>query len=679
MKIIKFAVLFFILIFFSAVLFKSGGNFETSLVKTILPSKIENAADADTVHKLAALSEKSSSIIKTAFSDDDIKDKFLEQINHEVFEINNISVSPFLAEYKKHPANFLSKEDKELLKNKQYDDVYNNALNQLYNPLSFQFADFEKEPYFLLNNFIMSNNIEKRKSGRYKTAELRIKTEKGLPQKAVNKEIEKLINLQSEFQKTGSEVYLAGAPVHSFYTAGNAENAVNFILVLSLLLICSITYFYFKSLKILIPVILSIAFGILSGFCAVKLIFHDIQLMSLVFASSLAGLGIDYSYHYFFTENRNKTFIKNLTFSMLTTIIPFLIFYLTGIELLKQTAVFSVFGLLGVYFFVIAFYPCFNIPNPRKHIKQNSKLCALMLLLITGAAIAGYFKFNFDDSLSALYKPSKQLIEAEKIYENAAGFKNAHIITVNGNSLEEILEKEEEITAGLNNYISLSRFFPSIKMQKENFTLIKELYKNNLYKFKGILSDAQINALKNQEFESAETLRLKEFFLDDNTSVIYAFDTAVQGSINIQMSLEHYLEYFRNRILNLMPYMFSGVFALLISIYGIKRGIKIFIPSSLGMAASAGLSLLFSGALNLFGIIALFLVLGFTIDYAVFKSENTAGAEDAVFVSSITTAFSFFLMSLTSFKLLSSIAFVLFTGIIVSYFAGCIIFRKRET
>jgi len=364
---------------------------------------------------------------------------------------------------------------------------------------------------------------------------------------------------------------------------------------------------------------------------------------------------------------------------MLTTIIPFLIFYLTEIELLKQTAVFSVFGLLGVYFFVLVFYPCFNIPKPKKHIKQNYKLCALLLLLIAPAAAAGYFKFNFDDSLSALYKPSKQLIEAEKIYENAAGFKHADIITVNGNSLEEILEKEEKITAGLNNYISFSRFFPSIKMQKENFTLIKELYKNNLDKFKGILSGVQINALQNQEFESAEAVRLKEFFLDDNTSIIYAFDTAGKGSINIQLSLEHYLEYFRNRILNLMPYMFSGVFVLLIFIFGIKRGIKIFIPSFSGMAASAGLSLLISGALNLFSIIALFLVLGFTIDYAVFKSENSERAEDAVFVSSITTAFSFFLMSLTSFKLLSSIAIVLFTGIIVSYLAGCIIFRKEET
>ena len=72
------------------------------------------------------------------------------------------------------------------------------------------------------------------------------------------------------------------------------------------------------------------------------------------------------------------------------------------------------------------------------------------------------------------------------------------------------------------------------------------------------------------------------------------------------------------------------------------------------------------------------MVLGFTIDYSIFRTNSHKQTEDAVFVSCITTAFSFLLLSLTGFKLISSITFMLFMGIISSYITGYLIFNKDK-
>lgn len=120
------------------------------------------------------------------------------------------------------------------------------------------------------------------------------------------------------------------------------------------------------------------------------------------------------------------------------------------------------------------------------------------------------------------------------------------------------------------------------------------------------------------------------------------------------------------------------IFGFLSVIYGFKQGTKLALPPLFGTVCAFGMSLLVFGELNLFSIIALFLVLGFTIDYSIFRANAQGQTEDAVFVSCITTAFSFLMLSITGFKLISSITFMLFTGIVSAYLCGYLIFNKDK-
>ena len=684
MKKIKVIILFFIIICFCLILFFKDVNFETNLVKTILPSNLNNLTD------IIDITDKSSSIIKAVFEGGEKqKENFIKQLDFEVFELNQIDFSKYLNAYTKSSSNFLSDRDKLLLENKRYEDIYNNALNELYNPLSVQILPFEKDPYFLLQNFLFSNKIQKDKDNDLISIEFGIKNRQGLSPDIINKEIKKLVNIQKKLSNSKEKIYLSGVPVHSYYTSRNTVISINIISFLSLLLILIITYFYFKDMKIVFPVILSISLGLLAGICAVKLCFSNFQVVTMVFSGAVIGLGIDYSFHYLFHLKRDKIFIKKLTFSLASTIIPFLFFYLTGIELLKQIAVFSAAGLTAIYFFVIFYYPLFDFPLPVKHIKINNKTIKLIFALIAVFAFMGVLKLNFNDSLSAFYIPSKKLLMAEKMYNQTAGTGNssAQIISITGKNTEEILQKEEKTAVKLKEenieYAAISKFFPSEKKQIENFNLIKKLYKKNLKEYNNILSAKQIKKLRNEKFNVLKAPYINEFMLNENNSLMFVFsekklEISNDGVkvINIRQNIENYLKNYRYKILKIFPYMMFALFILLCLFFGIKNGSKIFLPSFVGMFMSVGLTSFITGELNLFTLISLFLVLGFTIDYSVFNSEAGEKIEDSVLISCITTAFSFLLLSFTSFKLISSIALVLFFGIIVSYLYSTIIFKK---
>jgi predicted exporter len=416
----------------------------------------------------------------------------------------------------------------------------------------------------------------------------------------------------------------------------------------------------------------------------------------MVFSTTLIGIGIDYSYHYFFAEEHNKKFIKNLTCSLITSIIPFVLLYLTEIELLEQISVFTVFGLIAIYLVVLLVYPCFILDGPKINITPKLKIYKALLLVLVLAGLSGYSFFHFNDSLSSMYTPDKKLRKAEYLYGDVSGVINikTKLISVEGKNLDDIIQKEEKITEDLYKkdipYIALSSFIPSAQRQKENFNLVKELYETNLNKYSDILSKSQIKELKNLTFtpvvfDIKDYNFLSEYSLDDTSSDIIAVtdkDIEVKGDgisiINFKKDVEQYIKSYRNILLKTIPCVILALFILLSIFCGYKNAVKVLIPSVTGIICSVGITCLITGEMNLFGLISAFMVLGFTMDYSIFRLNKEIHTENAILVSGITTMFSFLLLSFCGFKLLSSISLILFFGILVSYLTGYFVFSKTN-
>lgn len=695
---IRIVLLLFIIFILSFLVFNKKGNVELSLIKTLLPTSIENRDDIISISNLTA------SNIKVVFESnkyekiDEIKDKFLSLIDLNYYEVKNPDFSNLVNAYMKAPSNFLSEDDYNLLENKKYNEMYQKSINSLYNPTFLKISDFDKDPYFLFDDFIYSNkkpdSAEFRNEKYYDTILLKIKNNEGLSPKLANFQISKLVKFQKELSLDNSKIYLAGAPVHSYYASRKSIFAINFICILSIILISYLTHKYFRNLKLLILIALSISFGMLAGYTFTRLYFNDFQIITMVFSSCLIGIGIDYSYHYFYSKE-DKNFIKNLTLSLFTTIIPFLLLYFTKIELLEQISIFTIFGLVGIYLIVLFIYPCFDFQTIKREVNLPSLKFKYIFISLAILSLIGILRFNFNDDINSLYTPSGKLKEAEILYDEIAGFnnKNTQIITIDGYNFDEIIKKEEKITNELIkrniNYASLSKFLPSAENQKKNFTLVKELYKNNLDNFSNILSDEQINILKNTKFAPVyfnidNFPYLKDFILDKNKSIIFVFDDLKLDFlnnnvkiINFRADIKNCIKTYREKVLFLLPVVIFILGIFLTSLYGFKKMCKILAPPFLGAILALFLTSSVLGEVNLFSIISIFLILGFTMDYSIFRISGKNNIESPIFISFLTTSFSFLLLSFSGFKLLSSISLMLFFGILISYLVGYFLFLNR--
>ncbi|MBR6163178.1 hypothetical protein IKQ26_04750 [bacterium] len=682
---IKFAkiliVALLMLIFVFGIIFNKN-QVQYNLVKAILPSSISETSN------ITALSDITSKTIHVIFEDEDednleeIKDNFASEIDTADFEITEYSPEKLLEYYLSQSSNFISPNTRELLKDKDYEIVHHQALERLYNPGGFQIAGVDKDPYSFLSDFVLSNNRDKKSTidnKNYDILDLKLRQN--------TDRVKDLILLRKNFEGEGTKIYLTGTPVHTYYTSTSANLTVNVICALITLLIVGLTWVYFKNLKILLFIGLSIIFGFLGGFFVAKATFLNFHIITVLFGVTLIGIGVDYSIHYLFSAERDKNFYKNLTLSMLSTALAFSLLFFLKIEVMSQIALFTISGLICVYLFILLIYPCVDFPPPQKtfntDLAKKFKISVLTIcLVVTGF---GVFHHHFDDNLSALYTPKKELKEGEALYlklTNPNDLK-ARFLTVKGDNLEDILTKEEEISGifdnNMVNYLSLSKFLPSEKRQRENFELVKSLYNNDLSSFGDILTSGQISALKNQEFNFKEfnlneAPYLKNFVLKDNTSFMmyyssdkislnkdFALETDIQGDVS------DYLKHYRVKLLKLLPAVYFLLFVLFFAFYEKKRAVKMFLPILLSSLFTISLLSLFF-ELNLFHLLALLLVLGFTVDYSLFSSQKSENTKNAILLAGITTSASFLLLSFSGFALLSSLSLTLFIGILSSYF-----------
>lgn len=630
-------------------------------------------------------------------------DKFLKKIDKTSFQVKDFNFVKILSTLQKYNNNLLSVTTTKKLENKQYDEVISEAYNRLLDPFGIMVLPLNQDPFMLFQDYLQSlgndttDSIEH--NGKYyRILSLEVNDKIALSPDVVNNKIKDLTNLQSKISNKDVQIYLTGTPIHSYYASSRSMLEINIICLLSSIFILAICYFYFHNLKILIPISISLGCGILAGYLICAMLFPSIHVLTFVFSTTLIGICIDYSLHYFIERDLNKIF-KSLTVSMLTTVSAFAILLFSGVELLKQIAVFTMTGLFMVYSMVVLFYPLLKFKITPEEI--NFKLSPTVKRIITGIiiliSISGIFCLKFNDDIRNLYVPSKKLMDAEKLFSTiTGGNKKITFAIINGKNMQDILEKEEVITRALlqeqpkQEYQAISKFIPSIKQQKKNFNLRKDLYKNKLYSYAQFLSTKEKQQLlntnqPNKYLEYKELPDLSEFLPNKNTSLMILYDiknpqiiTKNGGQyIDVTKSITNKIKHCRINCIRILLPIFTILFIILSCIYKPKTALKITIPSVISAIFSISLVSLTGQEINLFHILAIFLIVGFGLDYSVFRASGIKSSSDAVLLSCLTSIFSFLLLAFTSFKLISSLGFILSAGLSVSYLSS-LLFEYKE-
>lgn len=665
----------------------------------ILNAVFSNDSGDKTIVKLSG--RYSSKINVIAESDDADKssqaiEKFYEMTNKSVFKQKELNVNKMLDNYKKYQYNLLSSKNIKRLENNYYEAVTAESLENLYNPLGIMLLPLDDDPFMLFTDYIKSlssgtgdyssiNYNDKY----YSIITIEINPDLALSPTKINGEIKKLTQQQNKLSVDGVKIYLTGTPIHSYYASSRSMLEINLICILSVIFLLGLFKYYFSDLRLLIPTLTSIGLGMLLGYIVCTLIFPSIHVLTFVFSTTLIGICIDYSLHYFIEKDLSKIF-KSLTVSMLTTVSAFAVLLFSGVELLKQIAVFTMTGLFSVYLMVVLFYPLLKIDTKQRTIgfSLSEKTKKILLYSVAAVAFCGLFFIQFNDDIKDMYVPSKKLAGAEKLYKEVTD--NNSKITfaiVRGNNLQDILEKEEALIKEVNftKIQALSKYLPSHKQQAKNRELRKNLYNHSLKNYAAFLSSEQVNKLLTEEYpadylDMDKNSIFSEFLIDKNTSLVMLYDikdpqVIIDNGyeyIDVQQSISDRIKNCRINCLVMLLPVFVILFILLSVIYKPKNTLKILTPSILATTFSIGVLSIFNVEINLFHVLAIFLIIGFGLDYSVFKAGGIKGSKDAVLLSCLTTVFSFLLLALTNFKLISSLGLILSIGLSVSYLTSLI-------
>lgn len=707
---------------------------ETNILKAIFSTN-ENSLLVD-------LSSEFSSKINVIIESNDyektetIAKTFYSKVDQTKMHTSDINAMGVIEDFEKYQNNLLSQSTRKLLINKDYDTVIANSYEALYNPVMPPIGSIEKDPFLLLTDFVTKLNNNSQMPTDFTPIEfndkfysiiiLDVNKDLALSPTVLNSEVKKLVNLQDEFSKNDVKIYLTGAPIHSFFASSHSIFEINLICILSTLFVIGLIFWYFGTLLPLIPIAISIGLGIYAGYCMTALVFKDIHILTFVFSTTLIGVCVDYSLHYFvalkeekFGTDVIKNIFKSLTVSLITTISAFFVLLFADFVLLRQISVFTITGLITVYGVVVLGYPmirafleakmkrCENTEAVCRHSEGNNNFfpknlvtskqknlvgwaCNKTVTLFFGCLavlflIFGLFHTHFDDNIKNMYTPPKNLLEAEKLFTNIIGTNSdTTIFVIEGKNLQDILQKEENIADKLTDencdgYQALSKFIPSEKRQKSNQILRKELYKARLNDYAIFLPPQTRSQLINENFGNNYLNLNKDFdflknnfLINKNTSIMLISGykgQVIDGikTINFQKDISSQIRHCRKICLWLLIPIFGLLYLLLAKIYDKKSAVKILAPSACAVIFVFAILGLFRCPINLFHLLAMFLIIGFGLDYSVFRFTNPEKSGDSVFLSCITTVFSFALLAFAGFKLISSLGIVLTLGLLSSY------------
>lgn len=683
---------------------------ETNILRTVVSEKNTNLLDLSNLYSakinILVEGEEPEEVSETA-------DKFNESALENNLKSISVDGNKILELYKDARAGLLSANTAKLLEKNDYEKVKENTIEMIYNPLGFSLLKPEEDPFLLFTDYIanLGDNINPDGIINYEDKYYRILNYEfdkdiSLSPSLLNKRVKKIIGIQKQLSVNGVNVYLTGTPVHSYYASSRSMMEINIICVLSAIFVIFLCLTYFKNISVLIPVASSLLLGGTAGFFVTSLMFPSIHVLTFVFSTTLIGISVDYSLHFFVSKTKEKTgdevlkeIFKSLSVSLLTTISAFLVLFFSHMELLKQIAAFTVTGLITVYLFVVLFYPviCKKIDvnnsseNPRWNFIFSPATRKIIMIILGIITISGLFFTTTNDDIRSMYKPSKKLMQAETLFANVVGINpKTSFVVVEGKNLQDVLEKEEHITEiiGATKYQAISKFIPSKSKQAKNRALMQKLYDTEISPYTSALkASSKVPAGDYLVYDKESFPFLEGFFLDENKTlmILYDFDkpellSEIDGVeyYNIQQDISNLVKECRVNCAKLLIPVFILLFGLLAVIYKPKNALKIILPPLCACIFTIGLLGLLHISLNLFHIIAMFLIIGFSLDYSVFRFNGKKLVSDAVFMSCMTSVFSFMLLAFTGFKLISSLGFVLSVGLLSSYILSLLLISKEE-
>lgn len=310
----------------------------------------------------------------------------------------------------------------------------------------------------------------------------------------------------------------AGALFHAIAATQTAKSEISILGLASLLGVIALVWLAFRSVMPLLLAIVTISSGLLLAVTFTLSVFGELHLLTLVFGTSLIGIAIDYSFH-FYCERLSDTersaqatvayIFPTVTLAFITSALAYVGIGLAPFPGMQQVAIFCAAGLLGAYLTLILAYPLLagsRLPSGSRPLALAGKYLAsltqlsnrlttplgmgMFALVIMVWCLVGVTKLTVDDDIRHLQQSPASVTEPEnQLRQLLSGGTDNQFLLVRAASEEALLQQLERVSPlldaaianqELGNYVSLSRYLPSHQRQDTAYRLQGEIYQTQL-------------------------------------------------------------------------------------------------------------------------------------------------------------------------------------------------------
>ncbi|MFB2643529.1 MMPL family transporter [Shewanella bicestrii] len=319
-------------------------------------------------------------------------------------------------------------------------------------------------------------------------------------------------------QYAGIKVLQAGALFHAIEATNTAKSEISVLGLASLLGVVLLVWLAFRSVMPLLLAMVTIGSGLLLAVTFTLSVFGELHLLTLVFGTSLIGIAIDYSFHFYcerLSDHQRSAqatvayIFPAVSLAFITSALAYVGIGLAPFPGMQQVAIFCASGLLGAYLTLVLAYPLLagsKLPSGERPLTLaqaylarltgfSNKLVSpwglsLFALVLAGVCLLGISKLNVDDDIRHLQQSPASVTEPEdRLRKLLSGGTDNQFLLVRAPSEEALLQRLEALSPQLDaaikqqelgNYVSLSRYLPSKQKQDAAYQLQGKIYQSQL-------------------------------------------------------------------------------------------------------------------------------------------------------------------------------------------------------
>ncbi|GEM_PF-5445404 len=509
-----------------------------------------------------------------------------------------------------------------------------------------------------------------------------------------------MANLQNaEFYVTSGAIFAALGKQSGEFESG-VFGGVSFLLVCLLLVVA------FKNVRIfwLMAVVI---FSLVCGVAVSFLVLGSLHILTLVVASSLVGLVLDFAMHFLSTkmhgekngENSQKTkFARVVLCGFCITSLGYALFFFSGMKFLHEIAVLSISTLASAAtatFFLfprlvseVKFESCRFFVSFLEKVRLCSRLAlplAVVLAVISGVVLWRGVELK-DDIRDYSALDTALLKEAGKVAQVAGESGSTFVFSAPDAAAQKDAVEVEFSRLDGHVYNGLSRFFLGLgeqravvaALEKADFGAFEVLGLEAKQARKMVLSNLQAS----QIWQSQKSVLWGDFVLPDGRVVAVASDAKgeIKGGVSVSNLLSGGFTEVKFRAFLLKVCGFVVAFFVLWAFFGVRLAVLVVLNALFATFASLFLLAFLGVKLNIFAIFGLIIGSVVAIDYMLFAHSGSSLKEKifAIVLANLTSVFSFGLLFFSKTAAISCFGVSASLSMLFAAF-GAVVYAVRGT